>query len=504
MREKKASDITFTESVPAVTLSTGFVTLTRLLAQNVYDDGSRSKPYPCDIITRPKLDAVAVLPYIFRDGITNIVLRSSIRPVVRYREKEIDDAGQFASIDFIEIPAGLLEEKDGNGEEGIRRCAARELLEEPGYAADARSIETLGSGYYSSPGLFTERVYLTAVDITDVQAGTIEGDGSPMEEAGSLVTVPLAEALTWCMSGKIANGATEIALRRFAARRMSVPDGERITAVLQNRFARISEELGRMKREHEGYNRLIREFQANVTHELKHPIANIMGYVNLIKKGNLPDDIREKAFSVISENIAKMSKVSENLIATALSGDAIENSNTVFSPADEIASVIAEASFLYDPSTVGISVTIEPGVTQLIGVRERFHLIADGIITNALKFTREGKVAVFVREVTSMDGTIDFSPDLFNYHSMKDIRPFEIELAVADTGIGVPKAKIKSIFKPFYQIDSGFDREYGGMGLGLFVVENIVDAMQGTIDIESDTGRGTTVRVRLPLGKVTE
>lgn len=496
--KKRVADIDF--STAERTLSTGFVSLSRHMAENIYDDGGRSAPYPCDIITRPKLDAVAILPYAVRDGIPHIVMRRSIRPVIRYREKEIDATGQFSSIDFIEIPAGLLEVEDGAGEEGIRRCAARELLEETGYSRDASSIELLGSGYYSSPGLFTERVYLTAVDITDAKQGDIVGDGSPMEELSELVTVPLTEALTWCTSGVIANGATEIALRRFAARRQSGPD-DRMTAVLQNRFKRVSEELGRMKREHESYNRLIREFQANVTHELKHPIANIMGYVNLIKKGNLPDDVRDKAFTVISENIAKMSKVSENLIATALSGDALENSSTVFSPADEIASVIAEASFLYDPAAVSITVTIEPGVTQLIGIRERFHIIADGIITNALKFTREGKVAVFVREVTSMDGTIDFSPDLFNYHSMKDIRPYEIELAVADTGIGIPKTKLRSIFKPYFQIDSGFDREFGGMGLGLFVVKNIVDAMQGTIDIESDTGRGTTVRVRLPLGK---
>ena len=125
----------------------------------------------------------------------------------------------------------------------------------------------------------------------------------------------------------------------------------------------------------------------------------------------------------------------------------------------------------------------------------------EGILSNAFKFTSSGSISISVRIPDSIEKkTIDLSPDLFNYHSMKNIIPNEIEIKVKDTGRGIKRSKLKNIYKPFYQADTRFEREYGGIGIGLSVVKDLVTTMQGNISIDSSEGVGTIVRLRIPFG----
>ncbi|MBI4978637.1 MAG: histidine kinase [Spirochaetes bacterium] len=499
-KSKSVTEAQFSPLVPPVELATGFVTVRRVRVRNSYTDGSVSDPYNCDIITRNHPDAVVILPFIRAGHAVHVVLRRSFRPVVRYRETVIEKRAS-AAVPFIEIAAGIIEPEDGEGMAAVRQCASREILEETGYSAAPGSIMVIGAPFFSSPGMFTEKVHITAADVTGQTPVQPGGDGSVMEEMQEAFTVDLTEALAMCDDGRIENGATELALRRLAA--ALHPQTETIvTDVIERRFQKLIQESARLKREQEYYARLIREFRARVTHELKHPVANIMGYVNLLKKKDIPEAAREKAFTVISDNIARISQVSSGLINAALGDGETALENVVFSPADEIAAIIAATAFLYDPASVQVSVKIEPEVAQIVGIRERFHLIAEAVISNALKFTPSGSVEIVLREVSKREeGRVDFSPDLFNYHHLGDIRLFEAELAVRDTGIGIPHKRIRDVFKPFIQLDAGFDRAFGGMGLGLYIAKNIVDVMQGTISIASEEKKGTSVTVRLPLGR---
>ena len=144
---------------------------------------------------------------------------------------------------------------------------------------------------------------------------------------------------------------------------------------------------------------------------------------------------------------------------------------------------------------------IEKNCRILIGYHERFRLIMEGIISNAFKFTKSGTISINIRTLDTIEKkSLDFSPDLFNYHTMQNIIPNEIEIMVKDTGKGIKPSQLKKIFMPFYQCDSRFEREYGGIGIGLSVVKDLLDTMQGTITIDSSEGAGTIVKLRIPFG----
>jgi CheY-like chemotaxis protein/anti-sigma regulatory factor (Ser/Thr protein kinase) len=103
------------------------------------------------------------------------------------------------------------------------------------------------------------------------------------------------------------------------------------------------------------------------------------------------------------------------------------------------------------------------------------------LLSNAVKFTHKGEVVVSARLLSS-DGLMDL-----------------IEITVKDTGIGIPESYRGDLFKAFRQADSSTTREYGGTGLGLTIVQRLVDLMGGRIDLESVVGKGSTFTVVLPL-----
>ena len=146
-KTKKVKNTRYFRKSPPVQLDTGFVNLERFIAINEYDDGSFSREYNCDVINRKGRDAVIIVPYTYIDNQIHVLMISTFRPVVYYREKimtgknpdEIDEH----IINFLEFPAGMLEEdeiNEKNPNPGIKKCAKRELEEETGYNVDIKKI----------------------------------------------------------------------------------------------------------------------------------------------------------------------------------------------------------------------------------------------------------------------------------------------------------------------------------------------------------------------------
>lgn len=185
----------------------GFLQLRRLMLVNVRDDGSRSTPYACDFVERPRgVDAVAVVLYARTPDGVQVLLRDAIRPALTWGRREP------ASFWSLEIVAGLLETGD-DGEGGIRRRAAIEALEEAGYQVDPQSIELLGPPMIPTPAVLGEQVWLAAAHVDPSVSETPQGDGSPMEETRRILWLPLTEALT-----RVRDAKSELALRRLAER----------------------------------------------------------------------------------------------------------------------------------------------------------------------------------------------------------------------------------------------------------------------------------------------
>ena len=406
-------------------------------------------------------------------------------------------------MNFLEFPAGMLEEdemNDKNPSNGIKKCAQRELEEETGYSVELKNVHVLGHRYYSSSGIITERINIATCDITGITPKKeIKTDGSVMEESIETFFVPFDKAMKWCKDGVIKNAGTEIGLNRLYFS-ILYEHQKKHNLILQKRLRTLLNEINSLKKSAEHYNKLIREFKATVSHELRHPFTEIMGYINLLKKNNMPEEKREEFFNIVTRSIKKLYDTNNNLIQIALKDDDSNKYVSEFNVEEELNIIINGYKFIY-PKDIEVEMNIEKNCNILIGYHERFRLIMEGIISNAFKFTKSGTISINIRTLDTIEKkSLDFSPDLFNYHTMQNIIPNEIEMMVKDTGKGIKPSQLKKIFMPFYQCDSRFEREYGGIGIGLSVVKDLLDTMQGTITIDSSEGAGTIVKLRIPFG----
>ena len=195
----------------------GFLRLRRLRCQNRRADGSASKVYRVDVVDRPRLDAVAVL--IHRRGASGleVLTRMNLRPAAYFRRGKdtvLPDGASYLRVE--EIVAGLLEPED-KGEAGLRHRAAEEVWEEAGYRVRPEDVRLLGAGFFVAPGILSEKVFPAAVDVTGVEPGVPQGDGSPLEEGTQLAWRPLGELLALCRRGEVPDAKTEICLTRLLA-----------------------------------------------------------------------------------------------------------------------------------------------------------------------------------------------------------------------------------------------------------------------------------------------
>jgi ADP-ribose pyrophosphatase len=202
-------------------LEGGFLAIRRLHLVNVRADGSRSEPYVCDFAIRPRgLDAVVVVLFTREDGRVRVLLRDGLRPALRFGRCPGDvpcpDPRRY--LFFREVVAGIVEPHE-RGEDGLRRRAASEVLEEAGYEIDPADVWLLGAGTFPTPGSMAERFYLCGVEVTEPDLVQIPGgDGSPMEEGARVEWMDLDAALAACVSGEIEDAKTELCLRRLADR----------------------------------------------------------------------------------------------------------------------------------------------------------------------------------------------------------------------------------------------------------------------------------------------
>ncbi|MCO5165546.1 MAG: NUDIX hydrolase [Planctomycetes bacterium] len=199
----------------------GFLRLRRLVLRNTFTDGAVSPPYPCDVVSRRRVDAVAVVLW-HRDPATGRVLvhyREGTRPPVwlrRQKTAELPFPDRFAYDRLGEIVAGVLEEED-TGVEGLRRRGALEAKEEAGYDVDPAAVQPLGQdGFFPSPGVTDEKVYLLAAEVDPATRGRAEGDGSVQELGTRMVTRDLRDAIRACRAGEVADAKTELGLLRLA------------------------------------------------------------------------------------------------------------------------------------------------------------------------------------------------------------------------------------------------------------------------------------------------
>jgi two-component system phosphate regulon sensor histidine kinase PhoR len=222
------------------------------------------------------------------------------------------------------------------------------------------------------------------------------------------------------------------------------------------------------------------EFVANVSHELRTPLTAIQGYLETLLSGALEEPENARRFlEIVLRHSERLGRLLNDL--TDLSNIELGKVTLRREPVrlDEVVGSVVE---MIAPRAARSRVTVSADVPgeqpPVVADRDRLAQILINLVDNAVKYTPEGG-AVTVTARPTGDGLI--------------------EVAVADTGIGIPAADLPRITERFYRVDKARSRELGGTGLGLAIVKHLVLAHGGELRIESPQQRGTTVRFTLPI-----
>jgi len=218
-------------------------------------------------------------------------------------------------------------------------------------------------------------------------------------------------------------------------------------------------------------------FLATMSHELRTPIASMVGLLELLsfENGNIADDYKLKSLMSSARNLQLL--VNDILDYSKLDSQGISLVEELVSYTDLLGDLVR----LHEASARERGLVFETqwdnsDVEYILTDALRLSQIVNNVLSNAVKFTEQGKIKVTVRVTTQ-----------------------NIQIIVDDTGIGICPDKLESIFDPFRQADDSIERKYGGTGLGLAIIKKLTTLMSGYISINSAEGKGTSVMISLPL-----
>ncbi|MBG0776737.1 MAG: response regulator [Desulfovibrionaceae bacterium] len=240
---------------------------------------------------------------------------------------------------------------------------------------------------------------------------------------------------------------------------------------------RAEAELIKAKADAESANQAKSEFLANMSHEIRTPLNGIVGMLDLIRLSTPDRESMEYAQTALSSSqrltrllsdILDLSCVESGRLSLRVErfdlGELFRNIGELFRP-------IARQSDLAFHTRIDSAADI-----QVLGDATRVGQMLTNLLGNAFKFTKDGSVSLDVAFLPA------FSPGTVR-----------VLFSVADTGIGIPDEQMQKLFRPFTQVHTGFTRPYQGAGLGLSICKRLLSLMGGTMTIESEVGKGTTI-----------
>ncbi len=243
--------------------------------------------------------------------------------------------------------------------------------------------------------------------------------------------------------------------------------------------ARLYEDLRRANLQLKELDRLKSDFLANISHELRTPLAPIIGYLEVLLTDQDPLTPRQHSgLTIISEAVDRLAALIEDLLAfVQIDRGEIALHTTPVSLASVIEAKLALLEKRAETKGTTLTTEIPPDLPPVLADSEAIGKVLFLLLDNAIKFTPGGgRVTAGARPGPGAT----------------------VEIFVRDTGIGIPPAETAKIFDRFYQVDSSPTREYGGTGLGLAVVKQIVEAHGSRITVESTIGEGSTFCFTLP------
>lgn len=278
-------------------------------------------------------------------------------------------------------------------------------------------------------------------------------------------------------AGKLADGQFE--------QRLPKPQNDEL-GLLERKLNETGEKLQRtveqLHREHvelEKVERVRKDFVINVSHELRTPLASIQGYTETLLDGALHDaDNNVKFLSIIRQNAERLGRLTADLLTLSR----IELKSQRFQPESYYVNTLMQESVdsiepIAAKKDIRVRMESAPEKSEAFCDSEAVQQILGNLLDNAIKYTPEGGEILV---------------------SGKELPGGMVEIAVQDTGIGIPEEDLPRLFERFYRVDKARSRELGGTGLGLSIVKHLAKAMGGEVGVRSTLGKGSTFWFTLP------
>lgn len=235
------------------------------------------------------------------------------------------------------------------------------------------------------------------------------------------------------------------------------------------------------------------EFLANMSHELRTPLNSLLILSKLLsdnKEGNLNKDQTESAEIIYNSGNDLLHLINEILDLSKIEAGMMNIHNEEVLVTELIEHLRDNFRFIAEEKGLDLKIEADAGIPAfIVSDRKRIEQILKNLVSNAVKFTKEGEVKI------SFDKP---SPDIKFRNPLLDVK-YCLSINVKDTGIGISDDKQKLIFEAFQQEEGGTSREYGGTGLGLSISKELAALLGGEVQLKSLKGKGSTFTLYLPF-----
>lgn len=222
------------------------------------------------------------------------------------------------------------------------------------------------------------------------------------------------------------------------------------------------------------------DFLSNVSHELRTPLSVVVGFVYLLLNqviGKLTEE-QQKVLETVYRNSEELLELIDNVLwMTSLNAGDAAATIEKFDGREVVRETIKRYERILREKGLALSVEMADTGMSIVSDRSKVERIFQNVFNNAIKFTSQGEIKV-------------------KAHPTADHASLEFE--VTDTGIGIERNKMDSIFEPFQQVDTSTHRSFSGLGLGLTVARRMAELIGGMLEISSEAGKGTRVLMKFP------
>ena len=370
---------------------------------------------------------------------------------------------------------------DQEGDIVLMNEPAERLFNVPGTASEAAQRNVRANGAHLTSFVSNvltrsgEQRYRGEIQLSD----PITGRALPVEGVAGTILSEQGE-LMWVVT--ILHDLTEALEKGRLFEQLKQASAE-LERKVQEATAELADQNELLRRQHialEQASALKSQFLANMSHEFRTPLNAILGYTHMLLHGvtgPVSDQQRKSLTRIDSNSRHLLALINDILDITRIEAGRMPLNLSTFRFPELVDEVMSELEPIIKRSNLVVSARMPRSLPSLKSDRQKVKQIVLNLLSNALKFTPAGSVTISAT------------------HNGKGRM---VDIAIRDTGVGIPPDDQSKVFEDFRQLDSSPARGYGGTGLGLSICRRLSQMLGGTIELESELGRGSTFTLRLP------